>query len=106
MKENKATAAQMAKNNENENADNRKQIQQVMNDATILCRKVARLRYNFDGDGEDRRQMAIRKASNAIETAIEALGTLYGYEVISRAMNAIDCDDDITDDEAEEILNA
>lgn len=104
MSNNSLTAIQMAKQNENENAENRKEIQQVVNDATMLARKVGQLRYNYDGNDEDRRCEAISKAAQAIEQAIEELGNLYGYEVISRAMNVIELDEDITDDEAADIL--
>lgn len=104
MKQNKKTILQVAQENESINAENRNKIQQVINDATMLARKVARLRYNYEGDDEDRRYQAIRKATDSIENAIEALGTLFGFEIIDRAMNVIDLDEDITYEEALSIL--
>ena len=107
MKQNEKTAFEMAKKNESVNAENHNEIQQVINDATILARKVARLRYNYEDDDEDRRYKTIRKASDSIENAIEALGTLYGFEIIGRAMDAIyaiDYDTDLTDEETLSVL--
>lgn len=104
MKQNEKTILQVAQENESVNAENRNEIQQVINDATMLARKVARLRYNYEGEDEDRRYQTIRKATDSIENAIEALGTLYGFEIISRAMNAIDLDTDLTDEETLSVL--
>ena len=104
MKQNEKTILQVAQENESVNAENRNEIQQVINDATMLARKVARLRYNYEGEDEDRRYKTIRKATDSIENAIEALGTLYGFEIISRAMDAIDLDTDLTYEETLSVL--
>lgn len=106
MEQNERTAIQMAKENKNVNAEIRKDIQQVINEAAIIARKIQILHFCFDGDddGEDRRHKAIGKALQGVEVVIEALGELYGYMIIDRAMDIIDMGEELTDEQAISIL--